>query len=257
MTRKTDEQMLIDKYGSKGELDAYTEYVTQGLSVSENKLISKYIKRGRILDLACGAGREAIALAKKGFEVVGIDIVPAMVLRAKENSKLHGVRDKTRFDVSDASALDFDDCSFDAAVYLGNAIEHTRGRTKRISMLREIGRVLKPQGILILTTHTRGYRFRYRLYWTFVNGFRVARKELTGRYGDMKPGDRYARHISNAKTKGKVFIHIYTYGEALEEIERGGFSLLEARCESEIENGKEDRKMRWMANQVLYVARKA
>jgi SAM-dependent methyltransferase len=256
MTHKTDEQMLIEKCGSKGELDEYSKYVSKGLGVAEDKLISKYIKRGRILDLACGAGREGIALAKKGFEVVGIDVVPAMVLRAKENSKVHGVRGRTRFDVSDAATLDFEDGSFDAAVFLGNGIEHTRGRLKRISVLREIARVLKPKGILVLTTHTRGYRFRYRLYWTFVNGFRAARKELTGRYGDMKPGDRFTRHISNARTKGKVFIHIYNYGEALEEIERGGFILVEARCASEIEAGMEDKKMRKMASQVLYVARK-
>jgi SAM-dependent methyltransferase len=257
MTHKSDEQMLIDKYGCKEELDEYTKYVSKGLGVAEDKLISNHIKRGRILDLGCGAGREAIALAKKGFDVIGIDIVPAMVLRAKENSKVHGVKDKTRFEVSDAATLDFEDGSFDAAVFVGNAIEHTRGRSNRISVLKEIGRVLKPQGILILTTHTRGYKLKYRLYWTFVNGFRAARKELTGRYGGMELGDRYTSSVSGASTKGKVFIHIYTYEEALEDIERAGFTLAEAGSPNEIEKGIEDLKMRRKASHVLYVARKS
>lgn len=256
MTRKSDEQMLIDKYGSREQLDEYTKYASKGLGDAEDLLLSKHLKKGRLLNLGCGAGREAIALAKKGFEVVGVDIVPAMVLRAKENSKVHGVKDRTRFAVADARSLDFEDGSFDAAIFLGNAIEHTRGRSNRISVLKEICRILKPQGIFIIATHTRAWKFRYRLYWAFVNGFRIARRELTGRPGRMELGDRYTSHVSNARTKGKVFIHIYTYEEALEDLERAGFSLIEARCAHELEKGIEDLKMRRKASQVLCAARK-
>jgi methylase of polypeptide subunit release factors len=47
------------------------------------KLLRK-IKAKRILDLGCGTGRHVIALAKKGFEVYGVDISKKALNLAKE-----------------------------------------------------------------------------------------------------------------------------------------------------------------------------
>jgi len=248
--------MLVEKYGSSKELEEYTKVVAKSLAPIENRLISKYIKRGNILDIGCGAGREAIALAKKGFEVVGIDIVPKMVLRAKETSKLHGVRDKIRFEVADVKYMDYDNESFNAVVMLENMIEHIRGRNNRIKLLRRIKRVLKPNGTLIFSTHTRSFKLKFRLYWTIVNGLRAAKREFTGNYRGLELGDRYVKKVSRVRSKGKVFIHIYTFEEALEDIKNAGLSLLESKCAYEIEKGVENIKRRKRASQVFYVVRK-
>jgi len=256
MKKVSDEKQLIEKYGSGRELDEYTKYVCKGLGLAEDKLISKYIKRGKILDIGCGAGREAIALAKKRFEVVGIDIVPAMVLRAKENAKIYGVGENTKFEIYDARNLDFSDGSYDAAIMLGNMIEHTRGRKNRVKLLKEAKRVLKPKGILILSTHTRAWKPRFILYWTIASGLRAAKRELTGNYQGMEFGDRFTRRVSRARSRGKVFIHIYTYDEALEDIAGAGLELIEAKCAYEIEKGTENAKRRKRARQVLFVTRK-
>ncbi len=42
---------------------------------------------GPVLELACGTGRIAIPLAKKGFQVVGLDAMPSMLEQAKKKSK--------------------------------------------------------------------------------------------------------------------------------------------------------------------------
>lgn len=54
------------------------------------KLMEKK-KEGRILDLACGSGRHAVALAKKGFLVTGLDNSTEMIRTAAKNSKMANV----------------------------------------------------------------------------------------------------------------------------------------------------------------------
>ena len=44
-------------------------------------------KDGLILDLACGIGRISIPLAENGYKVIGIDISPSYIQRAKEYAK--------------------------------------------------------------------------------------------------------------------------------------------------------------------------
>ena len=41
--------------------------------------VSKFSDKGRILDAGCGTGNFSIALAKKGYDVVGIDYTEGML----------------------------------------------------------------------------------------------------------------------------------------------------------------------------------
>ncbi len=42
------------------------------------------IDSGSVLDLCCGPGRHSVALAKRGFEVTGVDLQPALIAKARE-----------------------------------------------------------------------------------------------------------------------------------------------------------------------------
>jgi SAM-dependent methyltransferase len=59
---------------------------------------------GRALDLACGQGLGAVWLARRGLEVLGLDISPIAIGRAWDLAQRSGVGDRCRFDV-----FDFDD----------------------------------------------------------------------------------------------------------------------------------------------------
>lgn len=68
----------------------------------------------RILDLGCGTGDDAIAMARQvgpGGEVVGVDLSEAMVQEARRRAGGLGL--PLRFEVADALALPFADHSFD------------------------------------------------------------------------------------------------------------------------------------------------
>jgi len=60
------------------------------------------VKRGgRILDLCCGIGRISVPLAKKGFNVVGVDLSPDYIRRARNYAKSKNATARTKFAVGD------------------------------------------------------------------------------------------------------------------------------------------------------------
>ena len=60
--------------------------------------------RGRVLDVGCGTGENAIFFSQFGTEVWGIDFVPLAVQKAKQKAQARGA--SVRFLVADALHLD-------------------------------------------------------------------------------------------------------------------------------------------------------
>lgn len=85
-----------------------------------------------LVDVGCGTGSYAAALAERGWEVTGVDVSEDMLRRA-EAKGVHAVR-------ADATALPFDAASFDAAV---SVFTHT-DVDDFAAVVREIARVLRP-----------------------------------------------------------------------------------------------------------------
>ena len=98
----------------------------------------------KILDVGTGSGEVAIALAKRGFVVTGIDRATAMIdmanLTAKEQST------KVNFELADAEYTDFEDSQFDAVI-LRNVLWNSFHPE---NILKESIRVLKKGGTMII-----------------------------------------------------------------------------------------------------------
>jgi SAM-dependent methyltransferase len=78
-------------------------------------------KRARILDLACGSGRHAVALAQKGHEVIGLDLSPQMIAAATRHAEENDVN--VQFHTADMSnAKSIVTGSFDLILCLGNSL---------------------------------------------------------------------------------------------------------------------------------------
>jgi demethylmenaquinone methyltransferase/2-methoxy-6-polyprenyl-1,4-benzoquinol methylase len=133
----------------------------------------------RALDLACGTGDIAFALADRGADVVGLDITHRMLQLAKTK------RMNARFVTGDMLALPFHDEAFDL-VTTGYGLRNVTDLPGAIS---EVRRVLRPGGVLLSLDFDRPVnpvvRAVYLAYLTVVGsalGFILHRDPDTYRY---------------------------------------------------------------------------
>jgi glycine/sarcosine N-methyltransferase len=102
----------------------------------------------RVLDAACGTGHHAIALAQRGYQVVGADLSAAMVERARKNAAAAGV--DVRFEVAGLGDLTQLGGDFDAAICLGNSLPHLLTEQAVASALDDFAAVLRPGGLFVV-----------------------------------------------------------------------------------------------------------
>jgi SAM-dependent methyltransferase len=105
----------------------------------------------RVLELGCGYGRVALRLAAAGAQVVGIDVAEDSLALARRDAVAAGLAERCRYLNMDATALAFDDASFDAVACVQNGIAAFRVEAHRI--VAEAWRVLRPGGRLLLATY--------------------------------------------------------------------------------------------------------
>jgi ubiquinone/menaquinone biosynthesis C-methylase UbiE len=105
------------------------------------------VKKGKALDICCGAGTNTIYLATKGFEVTGIDISPTAIEIAKKKAEQEKV--KIDFMVQDFLNLPFGNDEFDFVFDMG-CFHHVKVEN-RFTFINGVHRVLKKDGNYMLT----------------------------------------------------------------------------------------------------------
>ncbi|HEX5526345.1 MAG TPA: methyltransferase domain-containing protein [Solirubrobacterales bacterium] len=98
------------------------------------------------LEVACGPAAISRALAPKVGRVLGVDLTPAMVEKAREEAAAEGIAN-AEFAVGDATALELGDASFDGAVTRFSF--HHIPAPQRV--LAEMARVVRPGGWVIVS----------------------------------------------------------------------------------------------------------
>jgi ubiquinone/menaquinone biosynthesis C-methylase UbiE len=114
----------------------------------ERLLLEHHLTRARrLLDVGCGTGREAIGFARAGLEVVGIDVAPAMIARARERARAAGL--DIEFAVGDALTWPAAGAPFDAIYFSPGIYSHIPGRDRRVRTLARLRRLLGPGGLIV------------------------------------------------------------------------------------------------------------
>lgn len=124
-----------------------------------------------VLDIGCGRGDITLNLAAKCRMIYGIDYAAAAITLANEmNDKYpRKIKDKVKFLKMNAKKLDFTDNTFDVIIAI-DVFEHLYDPELRTS-LKEMKRVLKPNGILFIHTGTNRllYDIAYKYYIRSLN----------------------------------------------------------------------------------------
>lgn len=112
--------------------------------------------RGRVLEVGVGTGL-SLPGYKSTLEIVGIDLSPEMLEKARERVDELGLNNVSDILEMDASSLDFPDAHFDTtvAMYVMTVVPDP------VNVMQELARVTKPGGQVILVNHfsqTEGVR---------------------------------------------------------------------------------------------------
>jgi len=217
--RKVDTDFIRKSFTTEKTVSDYAKAVSEvGLWESEKMMIEKYFNpENRILDIGCGAGRTTIGLYKLGYHLIeGLDLSEAMIVQARRISK--NLNYNISFRVGDVACLDYDDETFEVALFSFNGIMQIPRKENRIKVLKEIKRILKPEGYFLFTTHDRDSGKEYESFWQ-------EEKKKWALHIQDKSLHEFGDKIIKMEERD-IFLHFPTREEVISSLQEEGFILI-------------------------------
>lgn len=214
------QNVMKDFFNQERIVEEYKNHVSDiGLWNSEKRLINKYLQyKDNILDIGCGAGRVSFGLYDNGYNnVTGIDMCNEMVMVASNIAEQK--KCNIKFKTCDASCMPFKDEEFDSAIFSFNGLVLIPKRENRYTVVKEINRVLKQNGVFIFTTDDRRIDKQYRYLW---------KKELS-KWKDSIQDKRtidFGDWVFDTKD-GEIYFYFPNKEEVVEMLNKCGFKVLQ------------------------------
>ncbi len=120
------------------------------LSSVRNKVVN-FTNAGdssKVLDVCTGTGKQAFAFARKGYDVIGLDLSESMLKVARKNNTYTNLK----FEISDATNIPFADDYFNVSC-ISFAL-HDMPLDIREKVLKEIVRVTRPEGTITIVDYS-------------------------------------------------------------------------------------------------------
>ncbi len=135
-------------------LSPYDQFHGRGMEATKELAEALTVKPGdHLLDVGCGIGGPARYLAQRfGCRVTGIDLTAEFCDVARHLTRLLGLQDKVSFECGNALSMPFADASFDGAYSMNVSMNIA----DKAALYRELRRVLKPGGWLMLSEISKG-----------------------------------------------------------------------------------------------------
>ena len=244
-------QSVRDYYSTEESLTYYSDRTRNvGLFPPERAMVKRFMTPpATVLDVGCGAGREALELTRMGFRVIGVDITPRLLEEARRIVSQRSL--SIEFVQGDGTSLDFPNESFDYVLLIAQMIYHVPLKTNRRRLLREAGRVVRVGGTILLTYHDWDIEKNHRP-WGWHNGEHVNAprpEELPKTLKAIEPGDYFTRDCQGALADTFGFAHHFTREEMEEEVLASGLQIIE-RANFETVGGGEP-ILFWRPTQIL------
>jgi SAM-dependent methyltransferase len=112
----------------------------------------------RVLDVGCGSGRHSLALARQGFEVVGVDHSADFIRLARDAAATEEL--EVEFEEADVRDLDHAD-EFDATICLCQGGFGLLGGRDETAVFQRMARTLRPGGRLAVSAFSAAFALRH------------------------------------------------------------------------------------------------
>lgn len=194
-------------------------------------------KSARILDLGCGIGRHSVYLAKRGYQVVGIDLSPAFLKRAAELAASLDVTQRTTFYRCDyrslSRCLPKTSTPFDAVISMWSSIGYYTDEADT-SILAQCRSLSRRAGMLMIETINSEFLSKHFLPSNYTE------------FGDILLLEERKMNLEGARVdtrwrfyqkEGRVLKHkatvsfqfrAYTLHELISTLHKAGWRYLEA-----------------------------
>lgn len=207
------------------DYDCY--FADNQLFVYDSQVLLRWFARpGKLIDLGCGTGRHLLSFARRGFDVVGIDLSEHMLAAAQR--KLDQARLSVRLIRANFCNLPIHPAgtshplmekSFDYALCMFSTIGLIQGKTIRLRFLQNAHGLLKTAGLLAL--HVHNY---YHNIWSLEGWIFLISNLLRSRRNLAERGDKILnsyRGISN------MYLHVFTEQEITDLLQTAGFGIIQ------------------------------
>ncbi|HUT77758.1 MAG TPA: class I SAM-dependent methyltransferase [Polyangia bacterium] len=179
---------------------------------------------GLVLDLACGAGRHAIGMARRNYRVVGVDLSLSMLARAGELAQEAG--QKINFIHGDMRDLGFDQ-TFDGVYCLGTSFGYFDDPVN-VKVIEGVHHALKPGGFFLLEIANRDHAITSQpnLLW-FEMGDVVSMEETDFNYINSRlyVNRQIILDGGQRQTKHEYSVRLYALHEIGQILHNCGFAV--------------------------------
>ncbi len=165
------------------------------------------IRGKKIIDLACGGGRVAIPLAKKGAKVTGVDISPKMLKFAEKNAKKNSCLSNLKFVNTSVWNTKLPSNYFDKVLLLG-ILEHLPDNFKKLT-IKEAQRICKKNGKIFMVINNKN-----NLFLSKVKKWKKPKQAKTGYYSSLMYPVDIIKFLKSHKMKPKIISSNLNYSLA-------------------------------------------
>ena len=183
------------------------------LEESLRRRIVGQVPRGRrILVAGSGTGRECFALAREGYDILGVDFSPEMISRARQ--KAEQLRFPIAFHTADLREFRAAPGSLGAVLFTYEVYSFLPVARERMDLLRSMASWLGPGGSIFLSARrARGMFERLVLSIQWLRARRISGRSW---------GDSHTRWIAPDGVLRRSFIHIFPAWRLTQEARRAG-----------------------------------
>lgn len=228
MPKQKDLSYYDERYKTlyKNDVRFWNEHEPHSLLM---EFLTKLGEDAYYVDLGCGEGFEARAIANRGFRVTGIDLSPTVINKAKDVTPEHLNVNFIIGDVTDLKKIGIKDNSVDFVSNIG-CLHMMHESEDRMAHLSEIRRILKPGGYFFLQNGLHPDDIEPK-----SSEEALILKQLKQFTSNYVPGKKIPRKIVTEEGEKEILLPLCPTGKTLfldeyiHELEIAGFNIIKSQ----------------------------